>query len=69
MSAKNKKTVENTQVIKLVLNENLLKSLIKINDKQNHELMKIVSLEKAIPLNSLDDFLDDQEKYSVKELI
>ena len=54
--------------IKLVFNDNLLKSLNKIYYKQNHELMKILANEKAIPLNVLLKFLDDQDTYTIKHI-
>ncbi len=54
--------------IKLVINDSLLKSLNKIHYKQNHELMKIVSQEKAIPLETLLKFLDDQKTYTIRHI-
>jgi hypothetical protein len=60
---KNKK-----EVINLVFNDNLLKSLNKIYYKQNHELMKILANEKAIPLDVLLKFVDDQDTYTIKHL-
>ncbi len=47
-------------IIKLVFTENLIESLNKIHDKQNQELMKIISQEYAIPLNVLLSFMYDQ---------
>lgn len=55
-------------VIKLVFNDNLLKSLNKIYYKQNHELMKILAHEKAVPLNVLLKFVDDQDTYTIKHI-
>ncbi len=52
--------------IQLVFPENLLKSLNKIQYKQNYELLKVVSEEKLIPLSVLSDFLDDQPKKIIK---
>lgn len=52
--------------IQLVFPENLLKSLNKIQYKQNYELLKVVSEEKLIPLSVLSDFLDDQPKKFIK---
>ena len=52
--------------IQLVFPENLLKSLDKIQYKQNYELMKVISEEKLIPLSALSDFLDDQRKKIIK---
>jgi hypothetical protein len=65
MSSSDKKK---SQTIKLVFNDSLLKSLNKIYYKQNHELMKIVSQEKAIPLETLLKFLDDQKTYTIKHI-
>ncbi len=65
MSSSDKKK---TKTIKLVFNDSLLKSLNKIYYKQNHELMKIVSQEKAIPLETLLKFLDDQKTYTIKHI-
>jgi len=48
------------QVIKLVFPENLLKSLNKIQKKQNNELMKIISEDKSIPLKTLIIFQEDR---------
>lgn len=48
------------QVIKLVFPENLLKSLNKIQKKQNNELMKIISEDKSIPLKTLLIFQEDR---------
>jgi hypothetical protein len=55
-------------IIKLVLQENLLKSLNKIYERQNHELLKIISIEKTIPLNDLMNFMDDQSSIFIKEI-
>ncbi len=52
--------------IQLIFPENLLKSLNKIQYKQNYELLKVVSEEKLIPLSVLSDFLDDQPKKIIK---
>ena len=48
------------QVIKLVFPENLLKSLNKIQKKQNNELMKVISEDKSIPLKTLLIFQEDR---------
>ena len=58
--------IEMTTKIQLVFPENLLKSLNKIQYKQNYELLKVVSEEKLIPLTVLSDFLDDQPKKFIK---
>jgi hypothetical protein len=55
-----------TKKIQLVFPENLLKSLNKIQYKQNYELLKVVSEEKLIPITVLSDFLDDQPKKFIK---
>ena len=55
-------------IIKLIFQENLLKSLNKIYEKQNHELLKIISLDKTIPMNDLMNFMDDQPCITVKEI-
>jgi hypothetical protein len=65
MSSSDKKK---TPTIKLIFNDSLLKSLNKIYYKQNHELMKSVSQEKAIPLETLLKFLDDQKTYTIKHI-
>ena len=54
------KPKEKQQVIKLVFPENLLKSLNKIQKKQNNELMKIISEDKSIPLKTLLIFQEDR---------
>jgi hypothetical protein len=54
--------------IQLVFPENLLKSLNKIQYKQNYELLKVISDEKLIPLQVLSDFLDDQPTKIIKEM-
>ena len=48
------------QVVKLVFPENLLKSLNKIQKKQNNELMKVISEDKSIPLKTLLIFQEDR---------
>ena len=48
------------KVIKLVFPENLLKSLNKIQKKQNNELMKIISQDTSIPLKTLLVFQEDR---------
>ena len=55
-----KKRREKQKVVKLVFPENLLKSLNKMQKKQNNELMKVISLDKSIPLKTLSIFLDDR---------
>ena len=54
------KPKEKQQVIKLVFPENLLKSLNKIQKKQNNELMKVISEDKSIPLKTLLIFQEDR---------
>lgn len=56
MSEKNNKK----KVVKLVFQENLLKSLNHIYEKQNLEIMKAISSEKTIPLSDLLKFGYDQ---------
>ena len=58
--------IKMTTKIQLVFPENLLKSLNKIQYKQNYELLKVVSEEKLIPLSVLSDFLDDHPKKFIK---
>jgi hypothetical protein len=55
-----------TPKIQLIFPENLLKSLNKIQYKQNYELLKVVSEEKLITLSVLSDFLDNQQKKIIK---
>ena len=55
-----KKRREKQKVVKLVFPENLLKSLNKMQKKQNNELMKVISVDKSIPLKTLTIFLDDR---------
>jgi hypothetical protein len=58
---KEKKNKGNT--IKLVFPENLIKSLNKMYEKQNQELMKVVAdEEKTIPLQELLKFIYNQKK-------
>jgi hypothetical protein len=58
---KDKKNKDNT--IKLVFPENLIKSLNKMYEKQNQELMKVVAdEEKTIPLQELLKFIYEQKK-------
>ncbi len=64
MSSKNKK--KEKPIIKLVFGENLLESLNKIHEKQNQELMKIISQEYAIPLNVLLSFMYDQPMQDIE---
>jgi hypothetical protein len=56
---KKSKKVENT--IKLVFPENLIKSLNIMYEKQNHELMKVISDEKMINYQDLLQFIYDQD--------
>jgi hypothetical protein len=56
MSEKNNKK----KIVKLVFQENLLKSLNHIYEKQNLEVMKAISSEKTIPLSDLLKFGYDQ---------
>ena len=65
MSSKSKaktKSKEKNNTIKLVFPENLIKSLNKMYEKQNQELMKAVSDEKTIPIEDLLKFIYDQKK-------
>ncbi len=55
-------------IIKLIFQENLLKSLNKIYERQNHELLKIISIEKTIPINDLMNFMDDQSSIFIKSI-
>ncbi len=55
-------------IIKLIFQENLLKSLNKIYERQNHELLKIISIDKTIPINDLLNFMDDQSSIFIKEI-
>jgi hypothetical protein len=55
----------NKAVINLVFQENLLKSLNKIYEKQNYELLKIVSNDKIIPFNELIKFMHDEETVDI----
>jgi hypothetical protein len=55
-------------IIKLILQENLLKSLNKIYERQNHELFKIISIDKTVPINDLLNFMDDQSSVFIKEI-
>jgi hypothetical protein len=70
MDSQNKKTKSSSKSQKkkiiMVFPEKLLKSLNKIQKKQNYELLKVLSHDKAIPLDSLHDFLDDQPTISIK---
>jgi hypothetical protein len=52
--------------INLVFQENLLKSLNKIYEKQNYELLKIVANDKIIPFNELLKFMYDQETVDIQ---
>ena len=63
MSSKSKaktKSKEKNNTIKLVFPENLIKSLNKMYEKQNQELMKAVSDDKKIPIEELLNFIYDQ---------
>ncbi len=60
MSSKHKSKDKEKPIIKLVFSEKLIESLNKIHEKQNQELMKIISQEYAIPLNVLLSFMYDQ---------
>lgn len=57
---KKSKAKEKEKVIKLVFPENLLKSLNKMQKKQNNELIKVISEDKSLPLKTLSSFLDDR---------
>jgi len=67
MSSK-KKIKENNkkQIIELVFPENLLKSLNKIYEKQNSELMNVISKEKDIPIDVLLQFVYEQSTRIIK---
>lgn len=54
------KAKEKEKIIKLVFPENLLKSLNKMQKKQNNELMKVISEDKSLPIKTLTSFLDDR---------
>ena len=54
------KEKEKEKIIKLVFPENLLKSLNKMQKKQNNELMKVISEDKSLPIKTLISFLDDR---------
>ncbi len=55
-----KKSKAKEKVIKLIFPENLLKSLNKMQKKQNNELIKVISEDKSLPLKTLSSFLDDR---------
>ena len=57
---KKSKVKEKEKVVKLVFPENLLKSLNKMQKKQNNELIKVISEDKSLPLKTLSSFLDDR---------
>lgn len=57
---KSVKSKEKEKVVKLVFPENLLKSLNKMQKKQNNELIKVISEDKSLPLKTLSSFLDDR---------
>ena len=57
---KKSKAKEKEKVIKLIFPENLLKSLNKMQKKQNNELIKVISEDKSLPLKTLSSFLDDR---------
>ena len=59
------KKSEKEKTIELVFPENLLKSLNKMYEKQNEELMKVVSAEKNIPLSDILKFVYQQETVSI----
>ena len=62
MSSKKKiKQNDKKKVIEIVFPENLLKSMNKIYEKQNQELMNAISQEKTIPINDLLKFMYDQQ--------
>jgi len=54
------KAKEKEKVVKLVFPENLLKSLNKMQKKQNNELIKVISEDKSLPIKTLSSFLDDR---------
>lgn len=62
MSSKAKAKVKDKNTIKLIFPENLVKSLNMMYEKQNQELMKVVSDEKNIPIEDLLKFIYDQKK-------
>jgi hypothetical protein len=61
MSSRKSKSKE----IELVFPENLLKSLNKIYDKQNQELMKAIAEEKNIPITELLKFIYKQDTVDI----
>jgi Rod binding domain-containing protein len=62
MSSKKKiKQNDKKKVIEIIFPENLLKSMNKIYEKQNQELMNAISQEKTIPINDLLKFMYDQQ--------
>ena len=67
MSSK-KKIKENNKkkIIELVFPENLLKSLNKIYEKQNQELMNAISKEKEISIDVLLQFVYEQPTRIIK---
>ena len=58
-------TKKSQPTIELVFKEKLIKSLNKIQQKQNHELLKIISEEKIIPIVALKDFVNDQRTKAI----
>ncbi len=56
-----KKSKKGENTIKLVFPENLIKSLNIMYEKQNHELMKVISDEKMINYQDLLQFIYDQD--------
>lgn len=65
-SSKNKGQPKPKQnVIKLTFPENLLKSLNIMYEKQNQELMKVISEEKIISLSDLLKFTYDQKTVTI----
>lgn len=66
MSSKSKKVKkQNNNTIELVFPENLIKSLNKMYEKQNQELMKVISEEKNIDLSDLLKFIYTQNKIMI----
>ncbi len=57
---KRSKSKDKDTTIKLIFPENLIKSLNKMYEKQNQELMKAVSVDKTIPIQDLLKFIYDQ---------
>ncbi len=66
MSSKRKNKDNKEKIIELVFPENLLKSLNKIYEKQNQELMNAISKEKEISVDILLQFVYNQPTRIIK---